>query len=42
MKLTKLFIESGAAGIHLEDQRPDLKKCGHMAGRVVTSTNTHV
>ena len=38
-ELMKAMIESGAAGVHFEDQLASEKKCGHMGGKVLVSTS---
>jgi isocitrate lyase len=41
-ELMKSMIEAGAAGVHFEDQLSSVKKCGHMGGKVLVSTQEAV
>ncbi|MBG6130404.1 isocitrate lyase [Aquimarina sp. EL_43] len=37
-ELMKSMIESGASGVHFEDQLSSAKKCGHLGGKVLVPT----
>ena len=37
-ELTKQMIKAGTAAVHFEDQLSSAKKCGHMGGKVLVST----
>lgn len=41
-ELMKGMIESGAAGVHLEDQLASEKKCGHLGGKVLLPTQNAI
>jgi isocitrate lyase len=41
-ELTKSLIRAGAAAVHFEDQLSSAKKCGHMGGKVLVSTDEAV
>jgi isocitrate lyase len=41
-ELVKSMIESGAAGVHLEDQLASEKKCGHLGGKVLLPTQNAI
>ncbi|TXC89670.1 isocitrate lyase [Metabacillus litoralis] len=41
-ELMKSMIESGASGVHFEDQLSSEKKCGHLGGKVLLPTQTAV
>jgi isocitrate lyase len=41
-ELMRAMIESGAAGVHFEDQLASEKKCGHLGGKVLVPTGQFV
>ena len=41
-ELMKGMIESGAAGVHFEDQLSSEKKCGHLGGKVLVPTKQFI
>ncbi|HEX4824525.1 MAG TPA: isocitrate lyase [Candidatus Polarisedimenticolaceae bacterium] len=41
-ELMKAMIESGAAGVHFEDQLSSEKKCGHLGGKVLVPASQFV
>jgi isocitrate lyase len=41
-ELMKAMIEAGAAAVHFEDQLSSAKKCGHLGGKVLVSTQEAV
>jgi isocitrate lyase len=40
-EIMKAYVESGAAGVHYEDQLSSEKKCGHLGGKVLLPTSAH-
>ena len=41
-ELMKSMIQSGASGVHWEDQLASEKKCGHLGGKVLIPTSQHI
>jgi len=41
-ELMKHMVESGASGVHFEDQLAAEKKCGHMGGKVLVPTSQFI
>lgn len=42
MEMVHGVIEAGGSAVHLEDQSSDNKKCGHMGGKSIVPTATHI
>lgn len=41
-ELMKAMIETGAGGVHFEDQLASEKKCGHLGGKVLVPTSSFI
>ena len=41
-EIMKAYIEAGVAGVHFEDQLASEKKCGHLGGKVLIPTSSHI
>jgi isocitrate lyase len=41
-ELMRAMVESGAAGVHFEDQLSSEKKCGHLGGKVLVPTSQFI
>jgi isocitrate lyase len=41
-ELMKAMVEAGAAAIHLEDQSPSERRCGHLGGKVLIPTSRFI
>ncbi len=40
--LVRRFVEAGVPGVHIEDQKPGVKKCGHQAGKVLVAEDEQI
>ncbi len=40
--LVRRFVEAGVPGVHIEDQKPGAKKCGHQGGKVLVSEDEQI